>query len=121
MPLRQILNCPYCPRRAAGVIAVDLDAILVLQAPVVDGGYHWSDAPTPRPAVIFNPDGFPNRPCPHLLSCYFDAHAVTRGPGGDDAERLDFSGGYNHDWLKQNDRDDELNIYLWTDLDDGVD
>lgn len=120
-----LFRCPFCGRwDSVGAVAIDLHGLLRASragAPPISEEVEWSPDES-RQVFIFNPDGSPNRPCPHVISFVMDAW-VNVFPSddpdgdGDKFERpVSHSITWDHPWFAENDPDQHLEVYLWTEL-----
>lgn len=111
MRVETLYECPYCPRDGTGVIAADLHRLAAIgtAGSPLDGA--MDETPGGASGVlVFNPDGVPNRPCPHLVSFVADPEVTTlRG-------RALFSHtiSWDHPWFAANDPRQVLEVFLWT-------
>jgi hypothetical protein len=69
----------------------------------------------------FNPDGVPNDPCPYLISCCLDTEvpSVRQRRVVERSRTLVLS--WDHAWFAQHEPGDDLNVFLWTELEDDID
>jgi hypothetical protein len=124
MSIRYLYRCPYCPRRGShGVLSADVSAIRDLPPGVSEtSAFGAGNFPGQSSGVfLFNPDGVPNGPCPHLISCCLDAEVlrVRQRRVVERPHTLVLS--WDHAWFAQHDPGDDLNAFLWTELEDGID
>ena len=113
MKVERFFECPYCPRDATGVIAVDLHRLAKIGTP--DSPLNGETDETPGEAsgvLVFNPDGVPNRPCRHVVSFIADPSVHTRGGRGIFCHTIS----WDHPWFAANDPDQSIELFLWTEV-----
>lgn len=120
-----LFRCPYCPRTGVGIVAIDLvaSAALVRTAQgtidaILAGDSVASDGGKGEGIVLFNPDAYPNLPCPHVVAMLVEVD--LREDAASDP-KVTYAGTYDHPWFAANDMDQDISIYLWTEVLGGVD
>lgn len=112
MGIKPLFRCPYCPRNF-GVVAVDLDAVLVPRADGERAQEVVLTGEARHPIVVFDPDTAAGRPCPHLVD-FTVAGWVERAAGRRDPKRLfDFIIDWKHQWFVDHDRERVAHAFLW--------
>lgn len=121
-PLHTILSCPFCPH-GKGELAIDLGELLTWRR--ANPGLHPPQLdPVDAPFALANPDGPEDQRCPHMISSYLDVMFYVIEPYDSDLfeedrwDEVSLNG--DHPWLRKNDPDNDLNIFLWElDIDEG--
>lgn len=123
MSFHQLFRCPYCRHRGSeGVVALDTQVLRALPQGLTESNVIGPPPRSPGRAgvILFNPDGVPNGPCRHLISCLLDV--IELGPRRRRAAlaKKDFTLSCDHPWFAIHDGANELNAHLWIEVDSGV-
>jgi hypothetical protein len=121
LTIEQIYRCPYCSRRGtARVVAADLAALFnaALGGPRISEEVDWSPA-EPRRIFLFNSDGVPNCPCPHMVSLILNAWVNVLREDGESERPVSHSMSWDHSWFDVNDRGKLLEEFLWLEVCNG--
>src|SRR5687768_15773410 len=115
----KIFDCPYCPRTGVGSIVVH-GGTAIRMADERCGSMRLDLADgDPNGLIVFNPDGHPNRPCPHLIAMGLDVRVEFLSRRQTYAP-LSLWATWQHPWFEQGEPGEHCARWLWGEVIDGT-